>query len=131
MSFAKMSLFYRLLVKMYHVVTSVSFGLLQFFTGLLLRHVPRATIHKLFVEHRTLIIMLVVVPLSFVYDLVARLRNLIVWSFFQSNVLHEVKVQNIQSQVLEWRKSGSTKKMVSIRIFSQGGGSPLKALFSL
>ena len=109
-----MSLFYKLLLKLYHVVTSVSFSLLQYFTGLLLRHVSSATIHKIFVEHRALIIMLVVVPLSFIYDLVARMRNWIVWSFFQSNVLHEVKVKNIQNQVLEWRKSGCTKKMVRI-----------------
>ena len=109
-----MSFFYRLLIKLYDVLMSLSFSLLQFVSGLLLRFVSRKTIHKLFVEHRAWIIALVVVPLSFTYDLFARLRSWIVWSFFQSNVLHDIKVQNIQKQVIDWRKSGCTRKMVSI-----------------
>ena len=92
---------------------TASFGLLQFCSGLLVRMMPRKAIHKLFVEYRAWIIVLIVVPASFVYDLFARLRSWTIWWFFQSNVLHEIKVQNIQRQVLDWRKSGCTKKMVS------------------
>ena len=109
-----MNLPYRLIVKVTEFVSKVAYALLQLFFNLLVRYVPRKTIHKLFVDYRSWIIAFIVVPLSFVYDLFIRARSWIVWYFFQVNVLHDIKVQNIQNQVLEWKKNGSTKKMVSI-----------------
>lgn len=108
-----MPLFYRVLLKLYEITLNLSYDLLQLFISLLFRFVSRKTIHKLFVDNRAWLITFIVVPASFLYDLFARIRSWIVWSFFQTNVLHDIKVQKIQNQVLEWKKSGSTKKMVS------------------
>lgn len=107
------SIFYRYLVKIGDVLVNFFNLFLQLSLGLFLKCVSRKTIHKVFVEYRSLLIMFIIVPASFTYDLFARVRSWIVWYFFQTNVLHNIKVQNVQNQVLEWRRNGATKKMVN------------------
>lgn len=109
------SLFYKYLCKVIDISVNLFVFLLHQSINLLLKCVSRKTIHKIFVDYRSLLIMLVIVPASFFYDLFARIRSWIVWSFFQTNVLHDVKVQNIQNQILEWRRNGATKKMCTNR----------------
>ena len=106
------SIFYRYSFKLIDIITNLSNYILQSFLSLLLKYVSSNTIHKIFVEYRSLLIMFIIVPASFFYDLFMRIRSWIFWLFLKSDILHDIKVQNIQNQVLNWRRNGKQKKMV-------------------
>jgi len=61
------------------------------------------------------ICVLMLTPISLIYDLYCFLSFWFVQTFFTNKINHEEGVKSIQRQVLEWRKSGMKTKMCSSR----------------
>jgi len=66
-------------------------------------------------EYRTWVIMFVVIPVTFIVEWYAYIRNRIVWAFFSTPKLHDQRVGEIQRQVKEWHEAGRQKKLCTAR----------------
>lgn len=74
----------------------------------------RKSIHPLLTKYRWALIVFIVIPISFLYDLQYRLRSWFVWTFLSAPALHDFRVKQIQKQVQQWSSSKSTRPMVKI-----------------
>ncbi len=66
-------------------------------------------------KHRGLIILVFVLPVSFIVNCISTLRNWFFRTFLATHRLHDKKVKEIQAQVKRWRESGSKKPMCTAR----------------
>jgi delta24-sterol reductase len=66
-------------------------------------------------KYRTWVIMFICIPVTYVHEWIAYIRNRIVWAFFSTPKLHEQRVAEIQKQVKFWHDSGRNKKLCTAR----------------
>ena len=72
----------------------------------------RQHLHKVLTRYRWAVIVLIVIPISFLHDLQYRIRSWLVWWFLSAPTLHNLRVQRVQDQVKRWAKGDRHQKMV-------------------
>lgn len=66
-------------------------------------------------EYRGIVILLVVLPLSFLFEAYFTIRNFIFQKLHAAPLLHDARVKDIQAQVRRWKESGTKKMMCTAR----------------
>ncbi|XP_071529727.1 delta(24)-sterol reductase-like [Panulirus ornatus] len=61
-------------------------------------------------DHRGLIVVLVVLPLSLIFDALMKLRHWIFHKFISAPEKHEDRVRSVQKQVLRWNKQSEVER---------------------
>lgn len=70
---------------------------------------------KLLTKYRTIVILFIVLPSSFLYERIIALRNWIYWRILATPPLHDARVKQVQKQVMAWHNSGSIRPMCTAR----------------
>ncbi|XP_055605837.1 delta(24)-sterol reductase-like [Uranotaenia lowii] len=69
----------------------------------------------LLIDYRWIIVILFLLPASFLYNLFYSIRSRIIFKLHSAPKSHDAKVAAIQRQVRKWKDSGSTSKMCTAR----------------
>jgi delta24-sterol reductase len=73
------------------------------------------TLLDFFTEHRGLVLVGTVLPLSFIFDYYFLVRNWYYRTFLSAPHLHDARVREVQRQVIAWNEAGRQKPMVTAR----------------
>ena len=66
-------------------------------------------------EHRGIFVVFFVLPFSILFDIYFAIRSYFIQKLYSAPALHKERVKDIQSQVLAWKKGGSTKRLCTAR----------------
>src|SRR5262249_23665041 len=67
------------------------------------------------IRHRWLLVVPILLPLSFVFDLFLKLRDFYVRTLRHAPKKHDVRVREIQEQIIAWRARGAKGKLCTAR----------------
>lgn len=66
-------------------------------------------------EHRSWLVLFLVAPLSFIFDLGMRLRAYIIHKFYSAPELHAQRIIDIQKQIKKWKETNDGTKLCTAR----------------
>ena len=66
-------------------------------------------------EHRSWLVLFVVAPMSFVFDLAMRVRSWYIQTFLSAPELHNKRVADVQAQIQKWRDRNDGTKLCTAR----------------